>query len=209
MNNSFSPTNTLIAFDLNGVVISHQSPIYREWLATHPEFVKVLPCMPHDGEPSEIFAEVLTKDPEMHGLVKECFKAFTAAGQIEQTCELVGQLMNYGYRVIPASNITKTSYLAMVDNGTIPHFNKEHHFTLTHPFNKKPDGTYHKKPAPDYFANLHTYVKEQWPHIEHIIFIDDQEANTKVAQTFGMISVYVEGPQQLRQQLQWLGIHGI
>lgn len=211
VNKKLDPSTTLFAFDLDEVVLTGREPGYKQWIANNPDLGKAIGEVKKKynlSDASEIISTTARDYPHLKEKAEEFQKVVVTAPQIKGTVNIIHQLKNNGYAIIGASNMTTSTYQAMVDNKTLPtHFSRDIFFVATNPLNKKIDGTYYEKPSREYYLNLKEYVKKHFPHIQTIVFTDDKLENANGAQNIsGIISIHFKNPEQLRSDLKTLGI---
>ena len=205
------PSTTLFAFDLDEVVLTGRERGYKQWLANNPDLGNAISEVKKKynlSDASTIISTAARDYPHLKEKAFEFQKVVVTAPQIKGTVEIINQLKDRKYIIIGASNMTTSTYQAMVDNQTLPaQFSRDIFFVATNPLNKKSDGTYHEKPSKDYYLNLKQYVKQHFPHIQTIVFTDDKLKNANGAQNIpGIMSIHFKNPEQLKEELSRLGI---
>lgn len=212
VNKKIDPSTTLFAFDLDGVVLSGREVAYEKWLTDNWDFNEAI----HEAKKKDnlsdsgmLIKRVIEKYPYLKAKSLQFQKVIFTAPQIDGTKKIIADIDQKGYKVIAASNMTTTTYQAMVDNKTLPaQFSRDIFFVATNPLNKKADGKYYEKPDQEYYLNLKRYIKTHYPNIETIIFMDDKIKNALGAQNIpGIISIHFKNPDQLKDELKTLGMN--
>jgi FMN phosphatase YigB (HAD superfamily) len=216
----FNPQNTLIAFDVDGVLGVGRSENAQEWIKHHHALAvacgdikkryglkdavlilnQLIQDYPELNEDAEVYKEVLstmTPFPQVNGIVDT--------------------LNSAGYAVIAATNMTEGSYKGLARKQYLSAaFSAEKFFTQTNPLNLKPitedkaGEPYYAKPHEVYFKNLICYCNEQFKDafpagIQHIIFIDDTLKNVEGAQNIALFTaLHFTDAQQLKADLSTL-----
>jgi FMN phosphatase YigB (HAD superfamily) len=211
---AYCPEATLIAFDLDEVVISGREYGYKKWFLNPFRWSFGLALANakkkyHLHDAHEIVNRVVEQNPKFARLAEKYKKVLIKGKLIKGTIALIDSLQKQGYTIIPASNMTKSIYTSMINNNILPsaNFNTNQFFVKTKKCNKKADGSYYAKPSIEYFQNLQTYVEKKYSNtFKNIIFIDDKKTNVKGARKAGITALRFKKPQQLRYDLQKLGI---
>lgn len=206
------PSKTIIAFDLDEVVLTGREPGYKKWIENNPDLGQAIGTIKKKYNLSDATA-IINKTAEEYPNLKEKALEFQrvviTAPQIQGTAQILQKLSKKGYGIVAASNMTTSTYQGMVDNKTLPEqFSKNFFFVATNELNKKSDGTYFEKPSPEYYQNLLTYINQKYPgKYIHVLFTDDKEANAEGAKKVpGLISIHFKNPEQLAQDLKNLGV---
>lgn len=205
-------SQTIIAFDLDEVVLTGREPGYKKWIENNPDLGQAIGTIKKKYNLSDATA-IINKTAEEYPNLKEKAlefqKVVITAPRIHGTEQILEKLSKKGYGIVAASNMTTSTYQGIIDNKTLPEqFTKNFFFVATNELNKKPDGTYFEKPSPEYYQNLLTYINQKYPRkYIHVIFIDDKEANAEGAKKVpGIMSIQFKNPEQLLKDLQQLGI---
>lgn len=152
----------------------------------------------------------MTANPNLFAEGEEFKKVIITAPRIKGTVHIIHRLKEKGYGIISASNMTTSTYQSMVENHVLPKaFTKDFYFVATNPLNKKADGTFYEKPAPEYYQNLVAYINSKFPGVyKNIIFTDDKEVNVLGAQGIKGIykSIHFINPEQFKQELIKSGV---
>ncbi len=214
-----NPQDTIIAWDIDQVLLMDREENFGAYHQLHPDFYAAIKQVKTDYNLYDAFPimqKLLEVYPQYADQVKEYIPLFTSAPQILGTIELVKKLHALGYSMLVASNMTSTTYQALVENGTLPncYFSKEIFFTATNELNAKHDETgkltgYCQKPNTEYFEHLKTYIANKFPdkQFKRIIFIDDKLENVQgAAQVAGIEAIQFINPAQLATELQAKGL---
>lgn len=210
---NFNPSNTIIATDLDEVVIFGRESGSKWWFANllHPSRLlfgyKIKSAQDkyalHDAFQS--IDKVVEDHPSYKDLAEEYKKVLIKGTVNKKTIRLYNSLKEQGFTIIPASNITKGVYKSLVTNKVLPSslFSTDTYFIKTKKCNKKSDGSYFKKPNVQYFKNLQDYIQKKLEQpFEHIIFIDDKKENVQGAKKAGIIALHFKNPKQLQRKLE-------
>ena len=206
------PHNTIIAFDLDEVVLTGREPGYKKWIENNPDLGQAIGQIKKKynlSDATAIINKTAEEFPALKEKAQEFQKVVITAPQIAGTTKILNKLSQQGYGIVAASNMTTSTYQGMVDNKTLPEqFSKNFFFVATNELNKKSDGTYFEKPSPEYYQNLRIYVNQKYPgRYTHLLFTDDKEANAQGAkQVPGISSIHFKNPDQLLKDLQELGV---
>ena len=209
-----NPTTTIIACDLDEVVISGREASYMHWLMAPSRLsfamtVKKVRKRYKLYDPLLIIEKIKQLYPKLSKKAEEFKKIIGLAPLKKKTVALLGLVAQQGYTFVAASNMAKGTYGTLVQNQVLPEiFSPEIYFVKTKKSNKKADGSYYEKPDLEYFINLKKYIQKKYPdkRFEHIVFIDDKEKNVKVAREAGLIAIHYKNSQQLRESLVQIGI---
>jgi FMN phosphatase YigB (HAD superfamily) len=206
-----APSRTIVAFDIDEVLLNGREKNFTEWITKHLEFAQALDSIKKKHqlhEAMEMINKVAEEYPEFAEQAREFKHLVISAPPIRGTWEIVKELAEQGYTLVSASNMTSTTYEAMVKEGSLPEeFQDDFYFVSTVPLNKKPEGGYYKKPDIEYYQNLKRYIEQKYPdRFTHIIFIDDKADNVKGAEAAQLKAIQFTSPQQLRHDLARLGV---
>jgi beta-phosphoglucomutase-like phosphatase (HAD superfamily) len=208
-----NPRTTIIAWDVDGVLLKDRTKENKKWLAEHPQFMQAMDTVKKKHKLSDtidIIDAVGKENPELAKLAQEFKDLSTKAPRIEGITEALTQLQKAGYLFIVASNMTTKMYQALLANNTLPQdfFSKDFFYIKNHTFNQKPDGSFAGKPDPFYFENLKKYVNQKYPNkFTTFILVDDKEENTAGAQKAGFKTVFFKNPTKMLEELKQLGIN--
>lgn len=198
------PQSTIIAFDLDEVVLTGREAGYTKWAKEHPQFGKAIEEVKKTYKLSDAHAiinKAVEEHPEMKELGEEFKKVIITAPQIQGTSDIIHALAKKGYGIIAASNMTESTYKSMIDNKVLPvEFTKEFYFVAT--------SSGYEKPFIEYYQNLLKYIESKYPgKFKTVIFTDDKEANAKGAAATNKIkAIHFLNPAQFKQELQKLGV---
>jgi FMN phosphatase YigB (HAD superfamily) len=211
VNKKIDLSKTIFAFDLDEVVLIGREEAYKKWLADNWDFadaINEVKIKYNLSDAGDIIHHVVQRYPYLQEKAQQFQNVIFKASVIPGTIKIIDALHKKGYGIIAASNMTTTTYQAMVDNGTLPtQFSRDIFFVATNPLNKKADGKYHEKPNQEYYLNLKRYIKTHYPTNETVIFMDDKLKNALGAQNIpGIISIHFKSPEQLRADLIAMGI---
>lgn len=207
-----NPRTTIIAWDVDGVLLKDRTKENKKWLAEHPHFVQAMDAVKKKNKLSDtidIIDAVAIDYPELAPQARAFKELSTKAPRIEGIITALAQLQKAGYLFIIASNMTTKMYQALLANNTLPQdfFSKDFFYIKNHPFNQKPDGSFAGKPDAFYFENLKKYVNQKYPNkFTTFILVDDKEENTAGAQKAGFKTVNFKNAAQMLDELKSLGI---
>lgn len=203
---------TIIAWDVDGVLLKDRTKENKKWLAEHPQFIQAMDAVKKKHKLSDtidIIDGVAIDYPELAPQARAFKELSTKAPRIEGIITALAQLQKAGYPFIIASNMTTKMYQALLANNTLPQdfFSKDFFYIKNHPFNQKPDGSFAGKPDAFYFENLKKYVNQKYPNkFTTFILVDDKEENTTGAQKAGFKTVNFKNAAQMLDELKSLGI---
>lgn len=209
---TLDPRTTIIAFDLDEVVVNGREKRYKDYIAGEPELAKAMGQVSKQYKTADagvILSETLRQYPQLQPKIDKFAQLVIYAPQIPGTFDIITDLVKKGYSIVAASNMTPSTYQAMVENKVLPpQFSHDFFFVPLNKLNKKPDGTHFQKPEVEYYQNLVTYINQTYPgKFTHYIFTDDKLANAQGAQKVpGLISIQFKNPQQLRADLRVAGV---
>lgn len=204
---------TIIAWDVDGVLLKDRTKENKKWLADHPAFVQAMDNVKKKYKLSDTIdiIDAVAKDyPELANQAKEFKELSTKAPRIEGIIQALAQLQKAGYHFIVASNMTTKMYQALLANNSLPQefFSTEFFYIKNHPFNQKPDGSFAGKPDPFYFENLKKYVNQRYPNqFLTFILVDDKDENTAGAEKAGFKTIHFKNANQMLDELKKLGIN--
>ncbi len=205
------PNKTIIAFDIDEVVLAGREAGYKKWLANNPDLAQAIDQTKKKfnlTDATAIINKTAQEFPALKEKAQEFQKIVVSAPRITGTAEILKKLEQKGYGIVAASNMTTSTYQAMVNNGTLPpQFSNDFFFVATNELNKKPDGTYFEKPSLEYYQNLGVYINQKYPgKYVYRLFTDDKEKNAQGAQKAGLISIHFKNAEQLLEELKELNI---
>lgn len=185
----------IITFDGKWQAIKKTSwPMYKLFFKY---FLYVLGIQKGDISSEELI--VLAKQQGNDELVRLTVTVGSHYKPITKTVEIIKDLHNHGYKQHVGSNIGRTIYNHF-SNLYPKIFTYFDHVTLVEPEQNKP---LIKKPNLQFFKN---YLKKNNLSPKQVIFIDDKQHNVEAARHVGMIAIRFTTPEQLRQNLNELGI---
>lgn len=203
----FRPDNTVVVFDIHGVLLKTD---YRKILAllrTRQTFIllkylcnpRVLWAMIKLSSRNAIAEEYLVYCTSRYKQLADCKDLLLAIANaqkpIDQTCALVYSLKQQGYSLHILSNIGLLMYHHLYQR--FPH--------LFDQFDKikiaNPTENYLSKPNPRMYE---LYLKECNPEGKQVIFIDDKQKNIRAAQNAGMLGLRFKTGHDLHQKMQQL-----
>lgn len=206
------PKTTIIAWDVDGVLLKYRTQESKAWLAEHPELANAMDEVAKKYKLSDtitILEAVALDYPALESVAWKFKDLSTKAPRIDGITHALTQLHHAGYPFIIASNMTTKTYEALLADKSLPKefFSKDFFFSKNHPFNQKPDGSFAGKPEPFYFENLKKYINLKYPNrFTTFILVDDEEANIVAAQKVGFKTVHFKSVAQMVQELEKLGI---
>lgn len=201
----YTPHNTIILFDIHGVLFK---PDYKKFFSLlvrnkktvllilyslHPGLLIDLITLWRSGAIVEHYFLVITKK---YTRLSSCLPLMIALANaqkpIKQSVNLVAHLKARGYSLHILSNIGKQIF----DNLAQQHQSLFSHFDVIKV--AQADDTLYRKPHATIY---HQYQSDHNPHAKNIIFIDDKKKNIKAAQKFGFIALFYHSATALEQQL--------
>jgi beta-phosphoglucomutase-like phosphatase (HAD superfamily) len=206
------PNTTIIAWDVDGVLLKDRTKENKKWLAEHPRFVQAMDTVKKKYTLSDTIDIIDAAAREFGELAKQAqeFKELsTKAPRVEGITQALKHLQEAGYAFVVASNMTVKMYQALLANNSLPQefFSKDFFYIKNHPLNLKPDGTFAGKPDPFYFENLKKYVNQKYPNkFTTFILIDDKQENSDGAGKAGFKTIHFKNTEQLMIELKKLGI---
>ncbi len=212
---SIDPSTTIIACDIDEVVISGREQNYTQWLMVPSRWsfaltVKKVRKKHKLYDPMHIIQKIKELYPKFSKKADEFKKIIGTAHPKKKTVSLLQGVAKQGFAFVAASNMSKGTYGMLLHNNVLPKqlFSATHYFVKTKKCNKKADGSYHEKPDLEYFNNLKRYIIKKYPHrsFKHILFIDDKKKNVKAARKAGLIAIHYKNSGQLKRRLEQLGI---
>lgn len=206
-----TPGNTIIIFDLHGVVFKHN---YTQMILTFVRSSEKWPFLKNMLNPHLLWnlIKLIYKRP-----IPESFFMYVADNykQMKEAlpliirianCQLVNQsiipviqqLKQQGFELALLSNIGERIYTDL----ELRHHDIFHLFD--HIMVAAPESHYVSKPNPKIYA---LFLKEVNRHHKHIIFIDDKQKNVCGGLPFGMIGIRFTNTARLIKRLATLGIN--
>ncbi len=210
---AFNPANTIIACDIDDVVIKERENGLKSWFLKPSRWGFALALSQAkkrynitDAYP--LIDRVVQKHPKYAKIAQRFKKRLVQVQPVPGMRGLVTRLVQEGYTVIPASNMTTSIYKGLLADNKLPAiFNTKNFFIKTKKCNQKHDGRYYAKPNAQYYKNLKQYIARKFPQrFTNIIFIDDKKENVRAACKEGIFGIRFKNDAQLRIELQRLGI---
>lgn len=220
------PQRTMVAFDIDGVLLAlGREEGYQKYIKQHPDLAKAIgeTKSKYNFEDAELIIDkTIEAHPELKQEALEFKKLVFSGNPLLGTTRLVTELNQQGYGIIAASNMTPSTYQALLKQGTLPsEFSTTFFFV---PFtkgneipaaeiaeNKKSDPkntkAYYEKPNVGYYKNLKNYVEQRYPgKYINFVFTDDKLENVEGARKAGLTAIHFKNPEQLRTELKELGV---
>lgn len=220
------PCKTIVAFDVDGVLIElGREDAYQKYSKENPDLAQAI------GETKKRYnyedaQTIIDKTIEEHPELKEKaleFKKLVFSGKpLTGTVIIVKKLNQKGYGIIAASNMTPSTYQALLEQKTLPQeFSQEFFFVpytkgneippaeIEENKKKDPKNTkgYYEKPNVGYYKNLKKYIEQRYPgQYVNIVFTDDKLENALGAQKAGLIAIHFKNPEQFYNELKELGV---
>ncbi len=205
-----TPANTIMLFDLHGVVFKHD---YKKMLATFwhsPQkwsFVKMMldPYLLWDmlkllyrrPIPESFFMHLANNYKKVKDVLPLLIRIANCQRVNEPVTKLIRQLKKEGYEIALLSNIGQRIYLDL----------QPHHSDIFRLFDHimvaTPETHYISKPNPKIYQR---FIKEVNIHNKHIVMIDDKQKNLCGGLPFGIIGIIFTNASELKQELSTLGI---
>jgi len=205
-----SPENTIIAFDIHGVIFKtdykkifkllwHNKKAAKLLLFIwHPKVIKTLFRLRKKESVVEEYVMALAK-------VSKHFREFIPLGieianaqkPVPETIKLIKTLKSLGYRLDIISNIGQIIYYDLVEKypAIFAHFKNAHVACAEFDYVAKPHPIVYK-----------SYQEKHNPDKHQIVFIDDKKKNLKSAARFGMTGIYVSNTDHIRDDILALGL---
>ena len=203
----FTSENTVIVWDLNGVVLKSdaQAMLSELWRCNHKGSMLwngITTCIHLArtfGLRKTSFEEIIRACEQCNPHLSNLMRTMSSCQKVvPETAAIIEELHKKGYTLAIASNMgiktfeeIKKNYESFFD-----------HFSVIATIDTiDPSGSIIKKPDPQFFA---LYQKMHNKTGKQIIFIDDDPANVTAAQAADMQSILFKNPKQLRLELQKL-----
>ncbi len=204
-----SPENTMVIFDLHGVVFSHQ---YSQMILTFlrsPLKWRLLralfnPCLLWDivkllyrrPVPESFFMHLAHDYKDIHDILPLLISIANLQTPNEGTIQIIKDLKRQGYTLAVLSNIGQRIF-----NDLEP----QHH-DLFHMFDyiivSTPETRYISKPNPKIYERFLNETDRN----KTMILIDDKEKNVCGGLKFGIIGITFKGAKQLKERLMQLNV---
>lgn len=209
-NLQISPANTIITFDIHGVLFAPDSKKIKQLIKTNKSILKVLvyllwppfildilKLVHQKVVPEEIIKYLCSRYKGIAPYQKYAIGLANAQKPIPHMSTIVSELKNKGYQLHVFSNIGSEifkelsaehkEFFAQFDTIYIPH--EANHFI--------------GKPRHQAF---HDYLKRCNPLNQQIIFIDNRWRNIKAAHACQIFGIHFKSAKQLLKQLEQLAI---
>ena len=203
----FTPENTIILWDLNGVVLkadgcamasefwrcNHICSIFWNGLATGIHLVRTL------GTKKACFEEIIQACESVNPYLAELMRSMSSHQKlISGTAAIIEELYAKGYTLAIATNMGIKTF-EMIKKNYEPFFDYFSLITTVDTIDLTE--TLIEKADPQFFA---LYQKLYNKEGKQIIFIDDDTYNVTAAQAAGMQAILFKNFKQLRHELQKL-----
>ncbi|MCX5922309.1 MAG: hypothetical protein NTX86_03200 [Candidatus Dependentiae bacterium] len=202
---SLSPENTIVVFDIHGVLFkrNYKKTMNLLWqnkkvvllarYMLHPRFMYDLcTLMLKRAVPEECIMTLCQKYPGIATYKHLAINIANAQDPIQETLDIVSCLKKRGYVLHIFSNIGAVIFVHLAARHQAIFSN----FDAVQVPNQ--ENSYLAKNNPKAFAH---YLATYNQHNKTILFIDDNRQNIRRATDAGMISIYFENPDQLRNKL--------
>jgi FMN phosphatase YigB (HAD superfamily) len=218
-----------VAFDIDGVLVQRPfiptfkaaMPIVRQapnkvaliktavWVLYNMRYVYAL-GKEKNASIASIINGIADSNPGMNQqlpsgeLVKDKIIEVVSAGvPMKDTIVVLQQLKKKNYPVALASNTDTMTLNYLFKHNTIPS-KSMYDAIVTSETVKKSDGQFHKKPDTEYYDYLKSSLKHTGK--TQTIFVDDSIKNVRAAAKAGLIAIHFKSADQLRNDLEALGI---
>jgi len=205
------PKTTIIAWDVDGVLLKDRILESKTWLDEHQELAKAMDKVKKKYKLNDtitILEAVAIDYPELESLARKFKDLSTKSVRMDGITHALAQLHHAGYTFIIASNMTTKTYEALLADKSLPRefFSKDFFYSKNNPFNQKPDGNFAGKPDPIFFENLKKYINLEYPNrFTTFILVDDEEENILGARKVNFKTVHFKNTAQMLQDLQKIG----
>ncbi len=204
--NHYTPSNTIIAFDIHDVITKkYIVPILKTAYRYPHKWKMIRSCSWHLlgktlsclwkkqwNRMRKLFRE------ENSYLFEFMHQVADTQYPINGTVTIINQLKKMGYELHILSNISSSAYTSFKCK-----FAEIFNLFDVEQLSEWDGDVVIEKPGTDYFKN---YLKRHNPSSKNIIFIDDQKINIDAAQEFGIIGIRFRSANQLNEQLISQGI---
>jgi beta-phosphoglucomutase-like phosphatase (HAD superfamily) len=143
--------------------------------------------------------------PSNNTVADQAKEVLCSATPIEETQKIIVTLSEQGFPVALGSNKGEKALERMINNGSLPDLDYVVVFGCDS-HDKADKGIYYKKPNPQYYEILKETLQAKGFVDNSFIFIDEKQANIEAAAQAGMIGILYTTPEELRADLQQLGI---
>lgn len=203
-NTPFNPSNTLLVFDLHGVVFNHDyKQMIKTFLKSHQKGQVILqllhPCLLRD-----IFKVVHRNVPEAffihmayhYASIQNIIPLLIKIGNCQKVCypatQLLKELKQLGYSLAVLSNIGQH----MLED--FQHQHPDIFKLFDHIMVATPDTGYLSKPNPAIYKHFIRVCNQEK---KHIILIDDKLNNLQAALPFNIMGILFSNSEQCKQEL--------
>lgn len=205
-----TPDNTIITFDIHGVIFKTDIKLLLKIFWQHPKKYRIIVTFMHPGilltiarmrykkSVMEKYLVLLPKKyPQLKQYVPLFLQLFNAQKPHQPTLDLIKTLQQRNYTLHILSNIGEQTFADL----------QKKYPEIFAPFSyvkvPSPDNGFIGKPNPHMF---HEYLHDDITNDKHIIFIDDKPKNIAVAQKIGINSIFFNTAAQVHEHLKKLGI---
>jgi len=202
---SINPHNTIILFDIHGVIlkVDYKQFLRLLWhtkgklrfifnLLKPKAFIVVLQMLIKHSTPERYIMKLASVNPHLKEYVPLCIELCNAQKPIPATCSLIEQLKERGYTLHILSNIGEQTYEQLQPR--FPDiFNQ---FDAARVASAKDN--YTSKPSTKFFND---YLKNYNPTKKTVLFIDNNKTNIHVAQSLSMKTILYKSTPKLKDDL--------
>lgn len=205
----FNPENTLLVFDLHGVVFNHDykhmletfwhSPLKNEVVTQllHPCLLRDIFKVVHRNVPEAFFVHMAYHYASTENIVPLLIKIGNCQKVCHQVVHMLKELKKIGYSLAVLSNIGQHMF---------EEFQPKHRdiFSLfDHVMVATPDTGYLSKPNPGIYKH---FIRVCNQDKKNIILIDDKLNNLQAALPFGIMGIWFHSYEQFKHELKRLRI---
>lgn len=207
-NNVLTPDNTIILFDIHGVILQPDYPkMIRTtlqaqhkgallWYLLHPRVLwQGVLILFHHPVVEHCIIKVVNCNPHLKKYLNLGIAISNAQKPVVGMLDIIRQLHNAGYTLHILSNIGERTFAGLQEQFA----NIFMYFSVIEV--AKSANNYQGKPDPRVFAQ---YLAQHNQHNKHVLFIDDKLQNLIVAENMGMIPLYFRSARTLRATLDKL-----
>lgn len=209
----FFPSNTVVVFDLNDVLVKKDTQEITKKVAkllTRPSFWryvfspffwnKLIKYAKDKHCKESVFIELIKDYPKLADFEEEYISLSTSHKIIPMSLDIVKELKSKGYNLYIFSNMGIKSMHAM----------SKKYPELFNLFNGYycpcQENNYNSKPRPEFYTQFKDYLKENGESDKKIIFIDDRNRNIEAAEKAGFTGILCDSIKNVYKKLQKLGI---
>lgn len=208
-NMPFTPKNTLLVFDLHGVIFNHD---YRRMLATfwqsslkeqvimqllHPCLLRDIFKAVHRNVPEAFFVHMAYHYTSTENIIPLLIKIGNCQIICNPVVQLLKELKQLGYSLAVLSNIGQHMFQEFEPQYPDIFSLFDHIMVAT------PDTGYLSKPNPGIYKHFIRVCNQEK---KHMILIDDKLNNLRAALPLGIMGILFQDPKQFRQELERLKI---